>query len=75
MVLIYSGFPRESGPPDASTSRASLTIRKELSSMRAIKHHTSVSYSALAAIVAALLIGVTPVATLVALNAKMEAVK
>jgi hypothetical protein len=75
MVLIYSGFPRESGPPDASTSRASLTIRKELSSMRAIKHHTSVSYSALAAIVVAMLIGSMPVAALVALNSKLEGVK
>jgi hypothetical protein len=41
----------------------------------AAKHNSPVHISALAAIVAALLIGSLPVATLVALNAKLEAVK
>jgi hypothetical protein len=41
----------------------------------ATKHHTHVPLSALAAILAALLIGSMPVAALVALGSRMEAVK
>jgi len=41
----------------------------------ATKHHTNVPISALAAIIAALLIGSLPVATLVALGSRAEMMK